>query len=112
MICTQTYIQVIFSAATPRTVAVGLILAAMVAIPVGLPCAVMGIYMQKNGAKVLRQTLDLTAPQTEINKQDANMIVSDCHTYYILYNGGSHRSTWQHAYDLQPATEWIFAQHN
>jgi len=46
MICTQTYIQAIFSAATPRTAAVGLILAAMVAIPVGLPCAVMGIYMQ------------------------------------------------------------------
>ena len=43
MICTQTYIQAIFSAATPRTAAVGLILAAMVAIPVGLPCAVMGI---------------------------------------------------------------------
>ena len=46
MICTQTYIQAIFSAATPRTAAIGLILAAMVAIPVGLPCAVMGIYMQ------------------------------------------------------------------
>ena len=46
MICTQTYIQAIFSAATPRTAAVGLILAAMVAIPIGLPCAMMGIYMQ------------------------------------------------------------------
>ena len=46
MICTQTYIQAVFSAATPRTAAVGLILAAMVAIPIGLPCAMMGIYMQ------------------------------------------------------------------
>ncbi|MBQ1615323.1 MAG: hypothetical protein IIT82_06315 [Selenomonas sp.] len=67
--------------------------------------------LEQNGAKVLRQTLDLTAPQTEINKQAANMIVPDCHIYYTLYNGGSHRSTWQHAYDLQPAMEWIFAQH-
>ncbi|SHL01173.1 solute:Na+ symporter, SSS family [Selenomonas ruminantium] len=46
MICTQTYIQAIFSAATPRTAAVGLILAAMAAIPIGVPCAMMGIYMQ------------------------------------------------------------------
>ena len=46
MICTQTYIQAIFSAASPRTAAVGLILAAMAAIPIGLPCAMMGIYMQ------------------------------------------------------------------
>jgi len=67
--------------------------------------------LEHNGAKVLRQTLDLTDPQTEINKQAANMIIPDCHIYYTLYNGGSHRSTWQHAYDLQPAMEWIFAQH-
>lgn len=46
MICTQTYIQAIFSAATPRTAAAGLILASMVALPIGLPCAMMGIYMQ------------------------------------------------------------------
>lgn len=46
MICTQTYIQAIFSAANPRTAAVGLILASLVAIPVGVPCAMMGIYMQ------------------------------------------------------------------
>ena len=46
MICTQTYIQAIFSAATPRTAAIGLILAAIVAIPIGVPCAMMGIYMQ------------------------------------------------------------------
>ncbi|MCR5757120.1 MAG: sodium:solute symporter family protein [Selenomonas sp.] len=46
MICTQTYIQAIFSAATPRTAAAGLILASLVAIPIGVPCAMMGIYMQ------------------------------------------------------------------
>ena len=46
MVCTQTYIQTIFSAANPRTAAVGLILAAIIAIPVGVPCAMMGIYMQ------------------------------------------------------------------
>ena len=67
--------------------------------------------LEHNGAKVLRQTLDLTAPQTTLNKQAASMITPDCHIYYTLYNGGSHRSTWQHAYDLQPVMEWIFAQH-
>ena len=49
--------------------------------------------------------------QTEINQQSAALIVPDCHIYYTLYNSGGHRSTWQHAYDLLPAMEWIFAQH-
>lgn len=67
--------------------------------------------LEHNGAKVLRQTLDSTAPQAEMNQQAAAMIVPDCHIYYTLYNSGGHRSTWQHAYDLLPAMEWIFAQH-
>ncbi|WP_082334494.1 sodium:solute symporter family protein [Selenomonas sp. GACV-9] len=46
IICTQTYIQAIFSAATPKTAAAGLMIASLVAIPIGVPCALMGIYMQ------------------------------------------------------------------
>lgn len=67
--------------------------------------------LEQSGAKVLRQTLNSTDPQTEINQQAAALIVPDCHIYYTLYNKGGHRSTWQHAYDLLPAMEWIFVQH-
>jgi len=67
--------------------------------------------LENNGAKVLRQTLDATVPQTEMNIRAMSMIEPGCHIYYTLYTGGSHRSTWQHAYDLLPAMEWIFAQH-
>ena len=67
--------------------------------------------LENNGAKVLRQTLDSTASHAEMNQQAAALIVPDCHIYYTLYNNGGHRSTWQHAYDLLPAMEWIFAQH-
>lgn len=66
--------------------------------------------LEQNGATVLRQTLDSTTPQAEMNQQAAALITPDCHIYYTLYNNGGHRSTWQHAYDLQPAMEWIFAQ--
>lgn len=45
MLCTQSYIQAIFSAATPRTAAVGAFTAALVTIPIGLPCAMIGMYM-------------------------------------------------------------------
>ena len=45
MICTQTYVQAIFSAATPRTASVGAFVAAAVSLPVGLPCALIGMYM-------------------------------------------------------------------
>ena len=45
IICTQTYIQALFSAKDPKTAAYGAFAAALVAIPVGLPCAMIGMYM-------------------------------------------------------------------
>lgn len=45
MLCTQTYIQAIFSASNPRTAAIGAFAAALVVIPVGLPCAAIGMFM-------------------------------------------------------------------
>lgn len=45
MVCTQTYIQAIFSAATPRTAAVGAFTAALITLPIGLPCSLIGMYM-------------------------------------------------------------------
>ena len=45
MLCTQTYIQAIFSASNPRTAAAGAFMAALITIPVGLPCALIGMYM-------------------------------------------------------------------
>ncbi len=45
VICTQTYIQALFSAKDPQTAAYGAFAAALVAIPVGLPCSMIGMYM-------------------------------------------------------------------
>ncbi len=45
IVCTQTYIQALFSAKDPATAAYGAFAAALVAIPVGLPCAMIGMYM-------------------------------------------------------------------
>ena len=30
--------------------------------------------------------------------------------YYTVYKNGNHRYTWQHAYDMKPAIEWLFKQ--
>ena len=46
ILCTQTYIQCIFSANTPVTASVGCFLAALIVIPVGLPSVAVGMYMQ------------------------------------------------------------------
>lgn len=45
IICTQTYTQAIFSASGPETAAWGAFAAALIVIPVGLPCAMIGMYM-------------------------------------------------------------------
>jgi SSS family solute:Na+ symporter len=53
IICTQTYIQALFSAKDPQTAAYGAFAAALVAIPVGLPCAMIGMYMHVTHPDVL-----------------------------------------------------------
>ena len=45
MLCTQTYIQAVFSASNPRTAAIGAVVAALIVIPVGLPCIAIGMFM-------------------------------------------------------------------
>lgn len=45
VICTQTYIQAVFSASNPHTAAIGAFSAAIVTLPVGIPCALVGMYM-------------------------------------------------------------------
>lgn len=45
MICTQTYIQAIFSASDSKTAARGTLIAAILSIPVGLPCVAVGMAM-------------------------------------------------------------------
>ncbi len=46
ILCTQTYVQAIFSAKSPEVAAVGAFTAALIVIPVGLPCVVIGLYMR------------------------------------------------------------------
>ncbi len=46
VLCTQSYVQCIFSAATPTKAAWGCILAAFIIIPVGLPSVAIGMYMR------------------------------------------------------------------
>ncbi len=52
MLCTQTYIQALFSASGPETAAAGAFAAALVTIPVGLPCAMIGMYMHATHPEV------------------------------------------------------------
>ena len=45
VLCTQSYVQCVFSAASPKKAAMGCILAAFIIIPVGLPSVAVGMYM-------------------------------------------------------------------
>jgi SSS family solute:Na+ symporter len=45
MICTQTYIQAIFSASDTKVAAIGTLTAALITIPVGLPSVAVGMFM-------------------------------------------------------------------
>jgi SSS family solute:Na+ symporter len=45
MVCSQSYVQVIYSASDARTATVGTIVAALITIPVGLPLIAVGMFM-------------------------------------------------------------------
>jgi len=53
IICTQTYIQTIFSASDSRTAAVGSFAAALVVIPVGLPSIAIAMFMHATHPHIL-----------------------------------------------------------
>ena len=53
VLCTQTYVQAVFSAATPWEAAAGCFTAAAVTIPVGLPSVSIGMYMRAFDPNVL-----------------------------------------------------------
>ena len=53
ILCTQTYIQAIFSASDSRTAAVGAFTAALVVIPVGLPSIAIAMFMHATHPDVL-----------------------------------------------------------
>lgn len=53
IICTQTYIQAIFSASDARTAAAGAFMAALVVIPVGLPSVAIALFMRAAHPPVL-----------------------------------------------------------
>lgn len=53
IICTQTYIQVIFSASDSRTAAIGAFVAALIVIPVGLPSIAIGMFMHATHPDIL-----------------------------------------------------------
>jgi len=66
--------------------------------------------IEATGTPVNRTSIDTTLPQTEINAAAESILAPNVHEYLVMYKGGSHRSTWQHAYDMTPAMEWVFAQ--
>lgn len=53
IICTQTYVQAIFSASDSRTAAVGAFAAALIVIPIGLPSIAIGMYMHATQPDIL-----------------------------------------------------------
>lgn len=46
VLCTQTYIQCVFSAKSPKVASIGCFVASLIVIPVGLPSVAIGMYMK------------------------------------------------------------------
>ncbi len=65
--------------------------------------------LQKDGVCVKKLILD-ASDKRQIDERIKAMLEPSCHIYYVIYTGGSHRHTWQHAYSMKAAMEWIFSR--
>lgn len=59
---------------------------------------------------VITQKIDPATDLETAIKTVGATFTPDSHLYYFILEGGNHRSTWQYAYSLKPALEWLFSQ--
>ena len=67
--------------------------------------------LENKGASVKKIEIDANQKEEKINSEIKAIINPEYNVYYTIYKGGSHRYTWQHAYEMFPAMEWVFSNH-
>lgn len=77
--------------------------------------------LESRGVRVARKVIDARAPRDELSAAAAELVSADViYTPYAIESvaggwhsrGGAHHvTTWQHAYGLEAAREWLFSQH-
>ncbi|MDD1723989.1 MAG: hypothetical protein LUQ07_02535, partial [Methanospirillum sp.] len=63
-----------------------------------------------NGGTVSRGTWNAEASPEELASDVNRMVAEDTNIKYTVFEGGSHRYTWQKAYGIEGLRDWLFTQ--
>ncbi len=67
--------------------------------------------LQKQGAKIAKATWNAEADPKTLELNVKQMLSHNASVNYTVFNGGSHRYTWQYAYSISGIRDWLFKQH-
>lgn len=67
--------------------------------------------LKKQGATVSSKTTwNAEANASELATDVSKMLAEGCNINYTVFKGGSHRYTWQYAYNIEGVRDWLFKQ--
>ncbi|MBJ7552476.1 alpha/beta hydrolase-fold protein [Marinomonas ostreistagni] len=67
--------------------------------------------LANEGATVSKAKWDAQASKSVMAAQVSHMLKQGAQVNYTVFEGGSHRYTWQYAYSIDAIRDWLFAQH-
>ena len=66
--------------------------------------------LKTKGATVSKANWNAEASKDELATDVNSMLASNASINYTVFNGGSHRYTWQYAYSIEGIRDWLFKQ--
>ncbi|MBP2658083.1 MAG: esterase [Firmicutes bacterium] len=66
--------------------------------------------LKAKGATVSKATWSAESSASEFTRNVNAMLAEGCNINYVIFNGGSHRYTWQYAYTIEGVRDWLFKQ--
>lgn len=67
--------------------------------------------LSDNGSTIAKATWNAEASHEQLSNNVEQMLNQNAKVNYTVFEGGSHRYTWQYAYSIDGIREWLFKQH-
>lgn len=66
--------------------------------------------LKRQGSTVCKATWEAQAGEQALQKDVNDMLKAGCKINNTTFRNGNHRYTWQYAYSIEGAKDWLFSQ--
>ena len=67
--------------------------------------------LEEEGATIAKATWNAEADKAVLQMNVEDLLSRNASVNYTVFEGGSHRYTWQYAYSIEGIRDWLFSQH-